>query len=295
MPESMGNRMNECNHGSGDAVIWKAGGLEWVLESRALVMGILNVTPDSFSDGGRFDSTDEVLKAAHGLIEEGADILDIGGESTRPGAPPVSLDEERERVIPVIREIRRQSEVAISVDTCKAAVASAALESGAHIVNDVSGLRDPGMIDVCADSDCGVVVMHMKGTPETMQGLADYRDVVGEVREFFEERFATLTKAGIDAERIVFDPGIGFGKTLEHNLALINGVGDYLVHGRPILMGLSRKSFIGHLLGDGDLSRREAPTQTLTVLTRMKGAMIHRVHRVRENEQALRMVEAVEG
>jgi len=256
-------------------------------------MGILNITPDSFSDGGRFGSLDEIIEGAQHLVGEGVDILDVGGESTRPGAASVSLEEELKRVVPVIESLRVATKVALSIDTCKPDVAAAALKAGAHIVNDISGLQDERMIEVCAGSDCGVVVMHMKGTPSTMQGLASYDDVVAEVREYFEERYETLTRAGIATERLAFDPGIGFGKTLEHNLALINGIPEYTVQRRPILMGLSRKSFMGALLEDPDMSRREVPTQALTALTRMKGAMIHRVHQVHENLQVVRMLEAV--
>jgi dihydropteroate synthase len=289
----MGNRMSECNHRSRSGVVWKAGDFCWELDSKALIMGILNITPDSFSDGGRFQSVGEIVEGARGLVEEGVDILDIGGESTRPGAASVSLDEELGRVVPVIESLRDAVKVALSIDTCKPDVAAAALIAGAHIVNDISGLRDERMVEVCAGSNCGVVVMHMKGTPSTMQGLASYDDVVAEVRDYFEERFNTLTQAGIAPDRLVFDPGIGFGKTLEHNLALLNGVPEYIVHRRPVLMGLSRKSFIGALLNDPDMSRREAATQALTALTRSKGAMIHRVHQVHENLQVVRMLEAV--
>ena len=256
-------------------------------------MAILNVTPDSFSDGGRHLELDDTLAAARRFLEEGADILDIGGESTRPGADPVSVDDELSRVLPVIKNLAELDSVGISIDTCKPGVAEAALRSGANIVNDISGFRDPEMIKVCANSDCGIVVMHMKGNPQTMQRSPVYQDVVGEVRDFFQERFQTLTEAGIEPTRIVFDPGIGFGKTLSHNLALLRGVQDYSVHNRPILMGLSRKSFIGALLNDSPLPRREAPTQALTALTRRNGAMIHRVHQVKENVDVLRMIEAV--
>ncbi len=289
----MGNQMSECNHGSRPGIVWRAGGFCWELQTTALIMGILNITPDSFSDGGRFTSIDEIRGVARKLVGEGVDILDVGGESTRPGAASVPLEEELKRVVPVIRSLCAATEVALSIDTCKPEVAAAALGAGAHIVNDISGLRDERMIEVCAGSDCGVVVMHMKGTPSTMQGLASYDDVVSEVRDYFEERFNTLTRAGIAPERLVFDPGIGFGKTLEHNLALINGIPEYIVHQRPILMGLSRKSFIGTLMNDPDMSRREAATQAFTALTRSKGAMIHRVHQVHENLQAVRMLEAV--
>lgn len=301
----MEKRMMERNHRSNVAksaqqlvtprppIIWRAGAHQWQLDHTALIMGILNVTPDSFSDGGRFDSLDRVLAAAVDLIEAGANIIDIGGESTRPGASPVALDEELTRVIPVITRLVKDTSVAISIDTCKPAVASAALVAGAHIVNDISGLRDPEMIRVCADSDCGIVAMHMKGTPRTMQQNPSYGNVIADVRSFFSERLETLTEHLIAPERIAFDPGIGFGKTLAHNLALIKNVPEYIVGDRPILMGLSRKSCIGALLGDPSMDRREAPTQALTSLSRRSGAMIHRVHDVAVNRQALRMTEAL--
>jgi dihydropteroate synthase len=261
----------------------------------ALVMAILNVTPDSFSDGGLHLDPVDTLAAARRFIGEGADILDVGGESTRPGAAEVGSDDEISRVIPVIKKLVSIGTVAVSIDTCKAEVAAAGLAAGVAIVNDVTGLQDPAMIDVCASSDCGVVVMHMQGNPRTMQKSPTYEDVVSEIGSFFEERFETLVSAGIESERIVFDPGIGFGKSLSHNLELLNRVEDYRVHDRPILMGLSRKSFIGQLLGDSAMSRREFSTQALTALTRQRGAMIHRVHQVREAVQVLRMTEAVLG
>jgi dihydropteroate synthase len=295
VPESMANLMSEGNPGRGKAAgpsTWRAGSFRWELDQKALVMAILNVTPDSFSDGGLHFAPADTLAAARAFVDEGADIVDIGGESTRPGAELVSLPDELARVIPIIEQLVVRENIALSIDTCKPEVAKAALLAGAHIVNDISGFRDPAMIEVCAASNCGVVVMHMQGTPQTMQKAPSYHEVVSEVRDFFEERFETLTSAGIEASRIVFDPGIGFGKTLAHNLALLNGVGDYQVHLRPILMGLSRKSLIGILLDDPCMDRREAATQALTAVTRIHGAMIHRVHDVRKNLQSLRMVEA---
>ena len=291
--------MTKCNPAEDESksarILWKAGKFSWNLDEMALVMAILNVTPDSFSDGGLYLDPVDTLAAAHRFIEEGADILDIGGESTRPGAAEVGSDDEISRVIPVIKKLVSSEMVAVSIDTCKAEVAGAGLAAGATIVNDVTGLRDPAMIDVCASSDCGVVVMHMQGNPRTMQKSPTYEDVVSEIGSFFEERFETLVSAGIESERIVFDPGIGFGKSLSHNLELLNRVDDYRVHDRPILMGLSRKPFIGQLLGDSAMSRREFSTQALTALTRQRGAMIHRVHQVREAMQVLRMTEAVLG
>jgi dihydropteroate synthase len=291
--------MTECNPAEDESqssrVLWKAGKFSWDLDDTALVMAILNVTPDSFSDGGLHLDPVDTLSAARRFIEEGADILDVGGESTRPGAAEVGSDDEISRVIPVIKKLVSNEAVAVSIDTCKAEVAAAGLAAGAAIVNDVTGLQDPAMIDACVGSDCGIVVMHMQGNPRTMQKSPTYEDVISEIGDFFEERFETLVSAGIESERIVFDPGIGFGKSLRHNLELLNRVEDYRVHGRPILMGLSRKSLIGKLLGDSAMSRREFPTQALTSLTRQRGAMIHRVHQVREAVQVLRMTEAVLG
>jgi dihydropteroate synthase len=291
--------MTECNPAEDESqssrVLWKAGKFSWDLDDTALVMAILNVTPDSFSDGGLHLDPVDTLSAARRFIEEGADILDVGGESTRPGAAEVGSDDEISRVIPVIKKLVSNEAVAVSIDTCKAEVAAAGLAAGAAIVNDVTGLQDPAMIDACVGSDCGIVVMHMQGNPRTMQKSPTYEDVVSEIGDFFEERFETLVSAGIESERIVFDPGIGFGKSLRHNLELLNRVEDYRVHGRPILMGLSRKSLIGKLLGDSAMSRREFPTLALTSLTRQRGAMIHRVHQVREAVQVLRMTEAVLG
>ena len=291
--------MTECNPAEDESqssrVLWKAGKFSWDLDDTALVMAILNVTPDSFSDGGLHLDPIDTLSAARRFIEEGADILDVGGESTRPGAAEVGSDDEISRVIPVIKKLVSNEAVAVSIDTCKAEVAAAGLAAGVAIVNDVTGLQDPAMIDVCVGSDCGIVVMHMQGNPRTMQKSPTYEDVVSEIGDFFEERFETLVSAGIESERIVFDPGIGFGKSLRHNLELLNRVEDYRVHDRPILMGLSRKSLIGQLLGDSAMTRREFPTQALTSLTRQRGAMIHRVHQVREAVQVLRMTEAVLG
>lgn len=258
-------------------------------------MGILNVTPDSFSDGGCHDDPAAALAQALAMVEEGADIIDVGGESTRPGAAPVDGDLEIARVLPVIEALRAEWDGLISIDTMKPSVARAALEGGADIVNDVSGLRDPEMVKVCADGDCGVVVMHMRGEPRTMQDAPVYEDVVADVRAFFEERLSTLAAGGIDPEALCFDPGIGFGKTLEHNLALLRGLPDLEVEGRPLLVGVSRKSFIGRLLESDALGDREWPTVALTAWTRESGARIHRVHEVRPNREALRMVEAVMG
>ena len=264
------------------------------LSRRGLVMGVLNVTPDSFSDGGAFVDVGEAVNQARSMIAEGVDIIDVGGESTRPGAKPVGEEEELRRIRPVVERVRKEWDGLISIDTAKARVAEVALECGADIVNDVTGLRgDPPIAEVCRNFDAGVVVMHMQGEPRTMQKSPEYRDVVREVRAFFEERFEVLTAAGIEEKRICFDPGIGFGKALGHNLALLANLDELQVHDRPLLVGVSRKSFIGQALGSAVVSDREWPTVALTAYAREKGARVHRVHAVRENREALRMMEAV--
>ncbi len=263
------------------------------LDRRGRIMGILNTTPDSFSDGGLASGPVPAMDHARRMIAEGAEIIDIGGESTRPGAAEVSEQEEIARTIPVIRALRAEWDGWISIDTSKATVAEAALAAGADIVNDVTGLRDPAMVSVCAASGCGVVAMHMQGQPRTMQLAPSYGDVVREIREFFEERHATLTAAGIHPEALCFDPGIGFGKTVEHNLDLLRSLGHLSVHHRPLLLGVSRKSFLGKILGENDIGAREWPTVALTTLGREKGVMLHRVHSVKINREALRMTEAI--
>ncbi len=277
-------------------MIWKTRRHSIDLSRRAQVMGILNTTPDSFSDGGRHQRIGHALAHARHMISEGAGIIDIGGESTRPGAAAVPAEEEIERTAPTIAAIRNEWDGWISIDTSKASVAEAALAAGADIVNDVSGLTaDPAMLEICRTSGCGIVVMHMQGEPRTMQLSPHYTDVVAEVGGFFKERFATLTAAGIDPETLCFDPGIGFGKTVDHNTALLRSLDRLTVCGRPLLLGISRKSFIGKILGDTDLALREWPTTAITALGREKGAMIHRVHSVLPNVHALKMIEAILG
>jgi dihydropteroate synthase len=230
------------------------------------------------------------------MIADGAAIIDIGGESTRPGSQPVSSTEEMTRTLDVIAALRAEWDGWISIDTSKASVAEAALAAGADIVNDVSGLRaDPEMAGVCAAAACGVVVMHMLGEPRTMQSAPFYHDVVAEVRAFFASRMEDLAGAGISPDCLCFDPGIGFGKTLDHNLALLSAVDTLSPPGRPLLLGVSRKSFIGKILGSDDLSLRDWPTVAITARAREKGVMLHRVHDVRPNIEALRMIEAVLG
>jgi len=277
-------------------VIWKIRDRELDLSRRALVMGIINATPDSFSDGGSYlDPSDAV---AHGkkLVSAGAEILDIGGESTRPGAESVSASEEMNRVLPIIRALRRESEVMISIDTSKASVARAALEAGADIINDVPGLRgDPEMPLLAASSQAGVVIMHMQGEPRTMQLAPRYDDVVREVGEFFRQALDRAVGCGIDPMRIALDPGIGFGKTPEHNRCLLANLSAFLEFQRPLLVGLSRKSFLGWLIGSSKMEDRFWPGVALTSLCRERGARVVRVHDVKSHTEALRMTEAILG
>ena len=277
-------------------MIWRTRRAALDLSRRARVMGILNVTPDSFSDGGSHFGIEAALAHAREMIAQGVDIIDVGGESTRPGSLPVPADEETKRTAPVIRALRAEWGGLISIDTSKASVAKAAIESGADIVNDVSGLRaDPQMADVCATSRCGVVVMHMQGTPQNMQVAPHYADVVSEVTDFFNERMASLTAQGIDPENICVDPGIGFGKTLDQNIALLKALNKIAPAGRPLLLGVSRKSCIAGMLESTDIKERDWPTVAITSWARQQGTMLHRVHEVRPNLQALRMTEAIMG
>lgn len=276
--------------------LWRIHGTDHDLTTCGMVMGIVNVTPDSFSDGGRFLDTGRAVEHALTLVAEGADILDIGGESTRPGAEPVEEAEEMRRVLPVIRAVRSETKTLISIDTMKASVARAALDAGADIINDVTGLRgDPAMPRVAVGCDAGIVIMHMIGTPRTMQQQPQYENVVHEVQSFFQDRLRALEREGINPERIVLDPGFGFGKTLDHNVALMRALPELSVGGRPLLVGISRKSMIGHLIGSDGLEDRDWPTVALTAHARGLGARLVRVHDVRPNVHAMRMTEAIEG
>ena len=277
-------------------MIWKIRDREIDLSRRAMVMGIINATPDSFSDGGSF--LDPQAALAHGLrmVAEGAEILDIGGESTRPGAQSVEADEEIRRVLPIIQALRRESQVLLSIDTSKAAVARAALVAGADIINDVTGLRaDPDMTSLAASSKAGIVIMHMQGEPRTMQVAPTYDDVVHEVGEFFRQSLARSVACGIDPMRIALDPGIGFGKTPEHNRRLLAELSAFLEFRRPLLVGASRKSFLGWLAGSSAMDDRFWPGVALTSLCRERGARILRVHDVKPHTEALRMTEAILG
>ncbi|MCB1099159.1 MAG: dihydropteroate synthase [Verrucomicrobiae bacterium] len=273
---------------------WSIGKRVINLRHRGMIMGILNVTPDSFSDGGRFSEFDTAVRHALDMVRQGADIIDVGGESTRPGSSPVCESDELQRVIPIIEALRGESDVLISIDTSKAAVAEAALAAGADIINDVAGLRsDANMLDVAAATNAGLVIMHMKGEPRTMQAAPHYDDVCAEISAFFREREATALAAGIPRECILFDPGIGFGKTVSHNLQLLNQLDQLSPGGRPLLLGVSRKSFIARVLESEEIADRYWPTVALTSFARERGARVFRVHDVEPNYQALRMTEAI--
>ncbi len=259
--------------------------------SRPLVMGIVNVTPDSFSDGGRHASTAAAIAHAQQLMEAGADILDVGGESTRPGAALVSEQEELDRVLPVLDGLRGIS-VPISIDTYKPEVMRAALAAGASMVNDVNALQAQGALQVVAHSDAAVCLMHKQGMPQTMQQRPAYQDVVGEVSAFLKERIAAAESAGISLERIVIDPGFGFGKTVEHNLALLRHLDRLRELGVPILAGLSRKSMLGAITGR-EVDDRLVASLTAALLAVQRGAAIVRVHDVRETVDALKILNAV--
>jgi dihydropteroate synthase len=261
---------------------------------RPLVMGIVNVTPDSFSDGGQFASTEAAVARGLELVRHGADLLDVGGESTRPGADLVPVEEELRRVLPVVEQLAAQTGVPISVDTSKAAVARASLAAGARIINDVTGLTgDPEMPEVVRAAGAGVILMHMQGTPATMQRDPRYQDVVQEVARFLEERLQALADLGIAGERVVLDPGIGFGKTVEHNLEILAGLDKLQRIGRPVCLGVSRKGFIGKIL-DRRLERRLAGTLAAVCYAMARDAVqVVRAHDVVETRDAVTMVAAI--
>lgn len=263
------------------------------VRERPLVMGVVNVTPDSFFDGGRYARTDAAIGQALRLVEEGADLLDIGAESTRPGSESIDEGEERRRLIPVVTAVAKAVKIPISVDTMKSTVAQAALEAGAVIVNDVSALRaDPAMAEVVAATGAAVVLMHMQGTPRTMQKAPAYDDVVGEVAEFFRERLRFCSGRGIGQDQIVLDPGIGFGKLLLHNLTLLGQLETFLPLGRPVLVGVSMKSFIGQVL-DRPVEERSWGTAAAIALAVRHGAHILRVHDVGAMKEVVAMAAAI--
>ena len=274
--------------------VWRCGDRELPLGERTLVMGIVNVTPDSFSDGGMFDDADDAVKHGLRLLHEGADLLDVGGESTRPGSDPVSADEERRRVLPVIQRLRREAPQAVlSVDTRTAEVAKDALAAGAEVVNDIGAGADPEMFGVVAPTGAGIVLMHMRGEPKTMQDDPSYDDVVAEVRTFLAERIEAAVVAGIGRDRICIDPGIGFGKGLEHNLQLLRAIGSFRDLGVPVLAGVSRKRFIGTLSGAEDPGDRLEGTLGAVAWCAGRGVDVVRVHDVAQTSRALRVVDAI--
>ena len=274
---------------------WRCRSLTLDVAARPLVMGIVNVTPDSFSDGGMLFDPAAAVDHAMRLVADGADILDVGGESTRPGATPVPLDEELRRVVPVVAELAKRTAAPISVDTMKAEVARQCLAAGAHIINDVTGLRgDPDMVRVAVESAAGVVIMHMKGNPQTMQLDPNYADVVTEVGGFFDERIATLTAAGIPREAICLDPGIGFGKKLDHTLTQLANLDAYKRFGLPVCLGVSRKGFLGQITGRERPERMPASLAVACFAVAQGAAQVLRVHDVAPTRDAVKMWEAIQ-
>ncbi|MEL7311522.1 MAG: dihydropteroate synthase [Pseudomonadota bacterium] len=263
-------------------------------QQRPLIMGVLNVTPDSFSDGGRYASTDAAVMAAQRMLQAGADIIDVGGESTRPGAADVSLEQELERTIPVIDAIARDSEAVISIDTSKPRVMRDAVAAGASLINDVRALSEPNALETAGELEVPVCLMHMQGAPETMQASPHYADVVIEVREFLYDRILACQRAGISADRILVDPGFGFGKRLEDNLALVRGLDAIGNLGYPVLIGVSRKSMLGQITGRG-VAHRQTASAILAAECVRRGARLVRVHDVESTVDALKILAAVSG
>ena len=267
---------------------------EFVFPRPTLIMGVLNVTPDSFSDGGQFLEPPAALRHARPLIEDGADLIDVGGESTRPKAVPVSQQEELRRVLPVIEQLAHETKVPISIDTMKPAVARAALQAGASVINDVSASqRNPAMWELAAESGAGYVLMHMKGTPQTMQQNPTYTDVVAEVDEFFSKSLEQLKTFGMAAEHVILDIGIGFGKTLEHNLQLLGALPIFTKWQRPLMLGVSRKSFIGSVTGSTEMAARLPGSLACACWGVECGVSMIRAHDVAATRQAVRMTEAI--
>jgi len=274
--------------------VWRCRDHVFPLGERTLVMGVVNVTPDSFSDGGRFLQTEDAVKQALQLAADGADILDVGGESTRPGAEPVSVDAEIARVVPVIKRLRAEApDIALSVDTRHPQVARAALAAGAHIVNDVTGAEDPGTIEAVRETGAGLVLMHMRGEPRTMQANPTYDDVVAEVRHFLASRIDEVVAAGVSRDRLCADPGLGFGKTTVHNLVLLRDVASFRELRVPVLVGASRKRFIGELTGADEPTDRVEGTAGAVAWCAGQGVDVVRVHDVREMVRVVKVVDAI--
>ena len=261
---------------------------------RPLVMGILNITPDSFSDGGKYLDFSDAIKRAHAMIEEGVDIIDIGGESTRPGSDPVSIDEELKRITPIIEALKRDSNIAISVDTYKPVVMKEVIDMDVAMINDVYALTQPGAIDVIKKSEVGICLMHMQGTPKTMQINPTYKNVVSEVQSFLKARAEMLISEGIDQSRIILDPGFGFGKTFEHNIEMLKKLESFQSLKFPLLVGLSRKSFIRKIL-NGEHDDHLSGSISAAIFSVLKGAKILRVHDVKETLSALKIINLAQG
>lgn len=257
-------------------------------------MGILNVTPDSFSDGGRYFDKASAIRRAYEMVEEGADIIDVGGESTRPGSEPVPLQEEIDRTIPVIEEISKKIKVPVSIDTYKAEVARRALDAGASIVNDISGLRfDPEMPKVVSQYKVPVVIMHIKGMPKDMQANPIYEALIPEITDYFRESIRLAVESGITEDKIIIDPGIGFGKTFDHNLEIIKNLREFTLLEKPLLVGVSRKAFIGKILGDAPVSERLEGSEAAAAISILNGANIIRVHDVKEMKKVALVADAI--
>jgi len=259
---------------------------------KTLIMGILNITPDSFSDGGLFNEVDTAVAYGEKMASDGADLIDVGGESSRPGAAPLSEKEELTRILPVITQLLHEVSIPISIDTYKPLVADACLKAGAHLINDITGLTNPEMRKVAAKYKVPVVLMHMRGTPKTMQQNPTYQDILGEITAFFREQIAAANKTGI--QHIIIDPGIGFGKTVEHNLQILKHLDVFKTLGCPILVGPSRKSFIGTITGLSVKERLEGTLAAVTIAI-MNGANIVRIHDVKECKRAIQVVDAIQG
>lgn len=273
-------------------ISWSTFSLDF--SKKTYIMGVLNVTPDSFSDGGLYFDEKKAIQHTHRLIEEGADVIDIGGESTRPGSEPVSVEEEIRRTIPVIKAISRSVKVPIAIDTYKAEVARQALDAGASIVNDISGLRfDPDMPKVVAEYNVPVIIMHIKGKPKDMQQNPVYEALIPEIMDYFRISIRLATKFGIPEDRIIIDPGIGFGKSFEHNLEIIKNLKEFTLLGKPIAIGVSRKAFIGKILGDVPPSERLKGTTAAVAISILNGANIVRVHDVKEMTRVAKVADAI--
>jgi dihydropteroate synthase len=273
--------------------------LEWSrfcldFSTKTYIMGILNVTPDSFSDGGLYFKESDAIKRALQIAEEGADIIDIGGESTRPGSEPISLEEEIRRTIPVIKALNKEINIPISIDTYKSEVARRALDAGASIVNDISGLRfDPNMADVVSEYKVPVIIMHIKGTPKDMQKNPVYEALIPEIMDYLRESILIANSAGVEDDKIIIDPGIGFGKTFEHNLEIIKNLNEFTLLQKPLLIGPSRKAFIGKILGDAPPEERFEGTAAVVAISIMNGANIVRVHDVKNMVKVVRVADAI--